>query len=53
VYDYAPGADTEGELRIAAGELLDQLSVENEGWIFGRNASGETGSFPATYVEPC
>jgi len=49
LYDYA--ADGQDELSISIGEVLTVVAPESNGWMFGTNAKGETGMFPASYVE--
>lgn len=50
MYDFE--TSDEGAMKLVAGEVLDQLTEENEGWIFCRNSSGVEGNVPAAYVGP-
>ncbi|ORX33281.1 SH3 domain-containing protein [Kockovaella imperatae] len=49
VYDYE--AAEEGEIGFADGEILTQIEQLDEGWWSGTNANGQSGLFPANYVE--
>lgn len=50
LYDFERQAD--GELTISAGEMVKVTNKGvGEGWWEGINSRGETGLFPATYVE--
>lgn len=48
-YDYEKAEDNELELR--EGEYVTDIDMVDEDWWMGRNAHGETGLFPAAYVE--
>ena len=48
-YDYEKAEDNELELR--EGEHVTDIDMVDEDWWMGRNARGETGLFPANYVE--
>lgn len=48
---YAYEAAEEGEIGFAEGETITHIDQVDEGWWQGRNAKGEEGLFPATYVE--
>lgn len=49
LFDYE--ADDENHLSIRAGERLTVLKQEDSGWWSGTNDYGQTGWFPASYVE--
>ncbi|XP_012676648.1 sorting nexin-18b [Clupea harengus] len=50
LYDF--NAENPGEISVRENELLTLYSEEVvEGWLEGTNARGETGLFPASYVE--
>lgn len=48
-YDYEKAEDNELELR--EGEYVTDIDMVDEDWWMGRNSRGETGLFPANYVE--
>jgi hypothetical protein len=48
-YDYEKAEDNELELRD--GERITDIDMVDEDWWMGRNPRGETGLFPANYVE--
>jgi len=49
MYDYEAG--TEEELTISAGEILHVVNRDvGDGWMEGRNMSGNVGIFPQSYV---
>ena len=48
-YDYEKAEDNELELR--EGEYVTDIDKVDEDWWMGRNSHGETGLFPANYVE--
>lgn len=50
LYDFH--AENPGEISIAENELVTVFTEEElEGWLEGENAKGETGLFPASYVD--
>jgi hypothetical protein len=49
LYDY--DAAEEGEVSLVEGALVTQIDQIDEGWWSGTNDAGETGLFPANYVE--
>jgi len=50
LYDYAP--ETPEELTVSAGEMLVVVTRDaGAGWMEGKNTAGQTGLFPASYVE--
>lgn len=48
-YDYEKAEENELELR--EGEYVTDIDMVDEDWWMGRNPRGETGLFPANYVE--
>jgi len=48
IYDYAP--DEENELRLKVGDIIT-ISRHEDSWYLGTNQKGESGWFPANYVE--
>ena len=48
-YDYEKAEDNELELR--EGEYVTDIEMVDDDWWMGRNSQGETGLFPANYVE--
>ncbi|KAI6819695.1 hypothetical protein KC332_g9806 [Hortaea werneckii] len=48
-YDYEKAEDNELELRD--GERITDIEMVDEDWWMGRNERGESGLFPANYVE--
>lgn len=53
LYDFV-GEPRSSELSVTAGETLVVCRKDvGEGWWEGTNAKGETGLFPAAYVEVC
>ncbi|KAI9669082.1 MAG: hypothetical protein M1831_000674 [Alyxoria varia] len=48
-YDYEKGEDNELELR--ENELITHIDMVDEDWWMGQNSRGESGLFPANYVE--
>jgi len=48
---YSYNAEEEGELSIAAGEVLSVEEQDDEGWYYGRNQNGDYGKYPSNYVE--
>ncbi|KAJ3212627.1 Triose-phosphate Transporter [Entophlyctis luteolus] len=49
IYQY--DAQEDNEISFAEGELISEIEKTDEGWWQGRNAAGQVGLFPATYVE--
>ncbi|KAM4635352.1 sorting nexin-18-like [Polymixia lowei] len=50
LYDF--NSENPGEISIAENELVTLFSEEElEGWLEGENSRGESGLFPASYVE--
>lgn len=50
LYDFS--SENPGEISIGEGELVSVFSEEElEGWLEGENSRGESGLFPASYVE--
>ncbi|KAJ3320024.1 hypothetical protein HDV06_005758 [Boothiomyces sp. JEL0866] len=49
LYDYAP--DESNEIPLAEGERITNILEIDEGWWQGTNSHGQTGLFPANYVE--
>lgn len=49
VYDYDKAEDN--EISFSDGEIITDIEKVDEGWWKGRNAAGEVGLFPSTYVE--
>lgn len=49
LYDFA--AENAGEMSISKGEMLTVTKSDDSGWWSGVNASGDSGLFPANYVE--
>lgn len=50
LYDFH--SENQGEISITENELVTLFSEEElEGWLEGENSRGETGLFPASYVE--
>jgi hypothetical protein len=48
-YDYEKAEDNELELK--EGEYVTNIDMVDEDWWMGQNAAGESGLFPANYVE--
>jgi len=48
LYDY--NADSDSELTVKQGDILT-VESEDEGWLFGFNAKGDSGRFPSNYVQ--
>lgn len=49
LYDFS--SENPGEISIAENELVTLYTEEYEGWLKGENSRGESGLFPASYVE--
>lgn len=50
IYDF--DSQAQGELSISAGEILEITNKDvGDGWWEGTNSRGETGFFPAAYVQ--
>ncbi|KAJ3315811.1 hypothetical protein HDV04_000018 [Boothiomyces sp. JEL0838] len=49
LYDYTP--DESNEIPLAEGEIIKNILEIDEGWWQGTNSHGQTGLFPANYVE--
>jgi len=50
LYDYT--AENEEELSVSAGEMLVIVTRDaGAGWMEGKNTAGQSGLFPAGYVE--
>ena len=47
-YDFVP--NHESELGVVAGESIEILDDQDEHWWLARNAAGQTGVIPSTYV---
>ncbi|KAN0064481.1 hypothetical protein ACQY0O_002107 [Thecaphora frezii] len=47
-YDFVP--NHESELAVSAGEAIEILDDQDEHWWLARNAQGQTGVIPSTYV---
>ena len=53
LYDFEGQSGT-SELSITTGEILTIISKDvGEGWWEGSNQQGQSGIFPAAYVEVC
>jgi hypothetical protein len=48
-YDYEKAEDNEIELK--EGDYVTKIEMVDDDWWMGQNVSGETGLFPANYVE--
>lgn len=48
-YDYDKAEDN--ELQLTDGERITNIDMVDEDWWMGQNSRGETGLFPANYVE--
>ena len=48
---YPFDATSQEELTITAGEVLELLETENDGWVRTRNERGDVGFVPETYIE--
>lgn len=49
IFSFAPEQD--GDLGFEEGETIYVLSRINKDWLMGRNAKGETGQFPAGFIQ--
>uniref|UniRef100_A0A1I7ZNT0 SH3 domain-containing protein n=1 Tax=Steinernema glaseri TaxID=37863 RepID=A0A1I7ZNT0_9BILA len=50
LYDYTPVE--EDEIKLEKGETIEVLSEPDQlGWCYGRRSDGQTGLFPASYVQ--
>ncbi|KAJ3270196.1 hypothetical protein HDV01_000475 [Terramyces sp. JEL0728] len=49
LYDYAP--DESNEIPLTEGETITNILEVDEGWWQGTNSHGQSGLFPANYVE--
>lgn len=48
-YEYVK--DEDNEIGFAEGEIIKAIKFVDEDWWFGTNSAGESGLFPATYVQ--
>eukprot|EP00730_Choanoeca_flexa_P015398 TRINITY_DN7063_c0_g1_i1.p1 TRINITY_DN7063_c0_g1~~TRINITY_DN7063_c0_g1_i1.p1 ORF type:complete len:1022 (+),score=306.94 TRINITY_DN7063_c0_g1_i1:61-3126(+) len=50
---YAIAPETDGEMQLLEGDLLDVYNQDDADWWFGQNQrSGQQAHFPSNYVEP-
>ncbi|KAI8926941.1 hypothetical protein BC831DRAFT_454426 [Entophlyctis helioformis] len=49
LYDYVP--DESNEIALAEGDTVTDIVMVDDGWWQGTNSAGQTGLFPANYVE--
>jgi len=48
LYDWV--ADDPEAISLTAGDILE-VNAEESGWLFGVNSKGQSGRFPASYVQ--
>lgn len=55
MYTYAPAERDVNDLELVQGDIITKIDTMGEppgqGWWFGHNSKGESGTFPSNYVE--